>query len=149
MVVSMKGYHMYQLAQVNIGRLLAPLDDPQIAGFVAKLDEINALADKSPGFIWRLQSNEGNATSYRPYEDEKILLNMSVWASLESYTDFVFNTAHREVMKMRRQWYERFDGPYTVLWWVPQGHIPMIAEAKDRLEYLRAHGASPFAFTLK
>ena len=74
---------------------------------------------------------------------------MSVWASLESYTDFVYKTAHREVMKMRRQWFERFDGPYTALWWVPQGHIPMIAEAKDRLEYLRAHDASPFAFTPK
>jgi heme-degrading monooxygenase HmoA len=145
----MKGYQMYQLAQINIGRLLAPLDDPQIAGFVAKLDEINALADKNPGFVWRLQSNEGNATSLRPYEDEQILVNMSVWASLEAYTNYVYKTAHREVMKMRRQWFERFDGPYTAVWWVPQGHIPTVAEAKERLEYLRAHGASPFAFTPK
>jgi len=145
----MKGYHMYQLAQVNIGRLLAPLDDPQIAGFVAKLDEINALADKSPGFVWRLQSNEGNATNIRPYEDGRILLNMSVWASLEAYTDYVYKTAHREVMKLRRQWFERFDGPYTAVWWVSQGHIPTVAEAKERLEYLRTHGVSPFAFTPK
>jgi len=149
MGVPMKGYSMYQLAQVNIGRLLAPLDDPQIAGFVAKLDEINALADKSPGFVWRLQSNEGNATSFRPYKDELTLLNMSVWTSLETFTDYVYKTAHREVMKMRRQWFERFDGPYMAVWWVPEGHIPTVEEAKERLEYLRTHGESPFAFTPK
>lgn len=140
---------MYQLAQVNIGRLLAPVDDPLIAGFVARLDEINALADNSPGFVWRLQSSEGNATNFRPYEDEQILLNMSVWTSLETYTNYVYKTAHREVMQMRRQWFERFDGPYTAVWWVPAGHIPTIEEAKERLAYLRAHGATPFAFTIK
>src|SRR5258708_40073433 len=111
MVVSMKGHHMYQLAQVNIGRLLAPLDDPQIAGFVAKLDEINALADNSPGFVWRLQSNEGNATSFRPYEDKQILLKMPSWASLERKPVYVYKTAHREEMKRRRQCFEPFNGP--------------------------------------
>lgn len=140
---------MYQLAQVNIARMLAPLDDPLMALFVARLDEINALADSSPGFIWRLQSAEGNATSVRAYEDERILFNMSVWTSLEHYSDYVYKSAHREVMKMRRQWFERFDDLYTTIWWVPQGHIPTVEEAKERLEHLRTYGASAFAFTLK
>lgn len=140
---------MYQLAQVNIGRMLAPLDDPLMAYFVAKLDEINALADRSPGFVWRLQSDEGNATSIRAYEDERILFNMSVWSSLETYSEYVYKSAHREIMKMRRQWFERFDGPYTTIWWVPEGHIPTVAEARERLEHLRAHGPTAFAFTLK
>lgn len=140
---------MYQLAQVNIARMLAPLDDPIMAGFVEKLDEINVLADSHPGFVWRLQSAEGNATSIRAYEDESILLNMSVWTSLERYADYVYKTAHREVMKQRRQWFEKFDGLYTAIWWVPEGHIPTVIEARERLEYLRAHGESSFAFTLK
>src|SRR5215469_11767181 len=114
---------MYQLAQVNIARMLAPLDDPIMAYFVAKLNEINALAEGSPGFIWRLKSDAGNATDIRAYEDERILFNMSVWTSLETYTDFVYKTTHREIMKMRRQWFERFDAAYTAVWWVPQGHI--------------------------
>ena len=138
---------MYHLAQVNIGRLLAPLSDPLIQPFVDKLNEINALADGSPGFIWRLQSASGNATDVQAYEDEFILVNMSVWTSLETYTNFVYQTAHREVMKMRREWFERFDGPYTTTWWVLAGHIPTVAEAKERLEHLRAHGPGAFAFT--
>ena len=142
---------MYYLAQVNIGRILAPLDDPIMAGFVARLDEVNALADRSPGFIWRLQTPEGNATALRPYEDESILLNMSVWASLTEYADYVYasGSLHREVMKQRRNWFQRFDGPYTALWWVPQGHIPTVEEAKERLEYLRTHGETAYAFSIK
>jgi hypothetical protein len=140
---------MYQLAQVNIARMLTSLDDPLMAYFVAKLDEINALADSSPGFVWRLQTEAGDATSVRAYEDERILFNMSVWTSPETYANYVYKSAHREVMKMRRQWFERFDDLYTAIWWVPQGHIPTVAEARERLEYLRSHGESAFAFTLK
>jgi heme-degrading monooxygenase HmoA len=140
---------MYQLAEINIGRILAPLDDPLMAGFVEKLDEMNALADRSPGFIWRLQTNEGDATSIRPYEDERILVNMSVWASLETFADYAYKSAHREVMKQRRRWFERFDGPYMALWWVPQGHIPTVEEGKERLEYLRTHGETAYTFSLK
>jgi heme-degrading monooxygenase HmoA len=140
---------MYQLAEINIGRMLAPLDDPLMAGFVEKLEEINALADRSPGFVWRLQSDEGDATSIRPYEDERILVNMSVWASLEDFADYAYKSAHREVMKQRRRWFERFDGPYMALWWVPQGHIPTVEEGKERLEHLRIHGETVYAFSLK
>ncbi|HEY0752783.1 MAG TPA: DUF3291 domain-containing protein [Ktedonobacteraceae bacterium] len=140
---------MYQLAQVNIARMLAPLDDPLMAYFVAKLDEINALSEHSPGFVWRFQTEAGNATDMRPYEDERIIFNMSVWSSLEVYTDFVYKTMHREIMQMRRQWFERFEGAYTAVWWVPAGHIPGVEEAKERLEHLRTYGESAFAFTPK
>lgn len=141
---------MYHLAQVNIARMVAPLSDPIMAGFVTKLDEVNALADAHPGFIWRLQTSEGNATALRPYEDDFILFNMSVWASLEALSHFVYALGeHRQVMKQRRRWFERFDGPYMALWWIPEGHIPTIEEAKACLESLRLHGETPFAFSFK
>jgi Domain of unknown function (DUF3291) len=140
---------MYQLAQVNIARMLAPLTDPLMAGFVAQLEAINALADSSPGFIWRLQTPEGNATALRPYEDDLILVNLSLWASLADLTAFVYKSRHRSVMQQRRQWFERFDGPYTALWWVPYGHIPHVEEAKQRLASLRTQGETPYAFSFK
>jgi Domain of unknown function (DUF3291) len=142
---------MYSLAQVNIARMLAPLSDPLMAEFVARLDTVNAFADASPGFVWRLQTPEGNATDVRAYEDEMILVNMSVWASLEDLTRYVYasESMHRDVMKQRRRWFQRFDGPYMALWWVPQGHISTVEEAKERLEHLRAQGETPHAFTFK
>ena len=140
---------MYSLAQVNIARMLAPLDDPIMARFVAQLDTINALADGSPGFIWRLQTEDGSATAIRPFDDLFILVNMSVWRSLTEYSNYVYQSAHREVMKQRRQWFERFNGAYTVLWWIPEGHIPTVEEAKERLASLNEHGPTPYAFTLK
>jgi len=140
---------MYRLAQVNIARMLAPLSDPQMAGFVAQLDAINALADESPGFLWRLQTAEGNATALRPYEDDLILVNLSLWASLSQLSAFVYKSRHRHVMQQRRQWFERFEGPYLALWWVPAGHIPNVEEAKERLAYLHAHGEAPYAFSFK
>ncbi len=142
---------MYYLAQVNIARMVAPLYDPLMADFVAGLAPVNALADASPGFIWRLQTSVGDATSLQPYEDESILFNMSVWASLDAYSSYVYASEglHREFLKQRRRWFQRFDGPYTTLWWVPQGHIPAVKEAKERLEHLRVHGESAHAFSLK
>ncbi|MCL4297921.1 MAG: DUF3291 domain-containing protein [Anaerolineae bacterium] len=137
----------YHLAQVNIGRIVAPLDDPLLAGFVARLDEINALADRSPGFVWRLQTEEGNATDLRPYDDDRILVNMSVWESLEHLKAYVYRSAHVEVMRQRRQWFEKFEGMYMALWWVKAGHLPTVQEARQRLEYLAEHGASADAFT--
>ncbi len=140
---------MYHLAQVNIAHMLAPLDDPLMAGFVEQLDTINALADASPGFVWRFQSAEGNATSVRAYDDPRILFNMSVWESLEALTAYVYASAHRPVMQHRRQWFARSDGPYMALWWTPRGHIPTVEEAKERLDHLRTHGPTPFAFAFK
>ena len=140
---------MYHLAQVNIARMLAPLNDPLMAGFVAQLDTINALADSTPGFVWRLQTAEGNATSLRPFEDDLILVNLLLWASISDLTAFVYKSGHRSVMQQRLQWFQRFDGPYTALWWVPSGHIPSVEEAKQRLDYLRAHGETAYAFSFK
>jgi hypothetical protein len=140
---------IYHLAQVNIARMLAPLTDAQMAGFVARLDEINAIADGSPGFVWRLQTAEGNATALRPFDDDLILVNMSVWASLSDLLAFVYKSPHRQVLQQRSQWFERFDGPYQALWWIPAGHIPGVEEAKERLAYLGVHGETPFAFTFK
>jgi hypothetical protein len=145
------GYFVYHLAQVNIARALAPLDDPLMAAFVAQLDTVNALADNSPGFVWRLQTPEGNATDIKAYDDPLIIFNMSVWASLDDYSNFVYSSEslHRAVMQQRRRWFQRFDGPFSTLWWIPLGHIPTIEEAKERLEYLRAHGETAYAFSFK
>lgn len=135
------------LAQVNIARALAPIDDPQMAGFVARLDDINALAESSPGFVWRLKTDEGNATSLRPYDDERILVNLSAWKSPEDLQQFVYRSAHAQVMRQRKQWFERFGDVYMALWWIEPGHVPTIAEAKERLRYLQLHGESDFAFS--
>jgi Domain of unknown function (DUF3291) len=140
---------VYHLAQVNIARMLAPLTDPLMAGFVAELDAINALADNSPGFLWRLQTSEGNATDIRPYEDDLILVNLSLWASLADLTSFVYKSRHRQVLQQRQKWFQRFNGPYVALWWVHSDHFPTVEEAKDRLCYLSAHGETPHAFSFK
>jgi len=137
----------FHIAQVNIGRIKAPLDDPQMAGFVARLDEINALADNSPGFVWRLQTSGGNATYFRPYDDERILVNMSVWDTIEALRHYVYRTAHAELLRQRQEWFEKFSGAYGALRWVPRGHIPGIDEAKKRLAYLDEDGPTQFAFT--
>ena len=139
----------FHLAQVNIGRMQGPLESPVMAGFVARLDEINALADRSPGFVWRLQTEAGNATYLRPYEDERILFNLSVWQTVEALRDYVYRSAHAELLRGRQQWFTKFDGAYLALWWVPAGHVPSIDEAKARLAHLEEHGPTPFAFTLK
>lgn len=138
---------MFHLAQINIGRIKAPLDDPIMAGFVDRLDEINALADKSPGFVWRFQTPQGNATYFRPFEDQRILLNMSVWETIEALKHYVYRTAHAELLRQREAWFEKFDRTYAALWWVPAGHLPGIDEAKQRLTHLESHGPTQFAFT--
>lgn len=139
----------YHIAQVNIARMKGALEDPVMAAFVARLDEINALADRSPGFFWRLQTTAGNATYLRPYDDDRILFNMSVWDSIEALRNYVYGTAHVELLRQRQQWFDHFAGARVALWWVPQGHIPGIDEAKRRLAYLDAHGPTEFAFTFQ
>ncbi|MEA2827671.1 MAG: hypothetical protein QOG43_2110 [Actinomycetota bacterium] len=141
---------VHHLAQANIGRMLAPLDSAQLAGFVAALDPVNALADAAPGFVWRLQDDSGNAASLRPFDDDDLMIvNMSVWESAEALSEFTYRAGHREVMLRRRQWFAPIDEAHLVLWWVPAGHIPGVAEAKDRLECLRRVGPSPAAFTFR
>jgi hypothetical protein len=139
----------YHLAQINIARMLAPIDDPLMAEFVAQLPPINALADASPGFVWRLQSENGDATSIKVYDDDMIIINITVWESVESLREFAYRSAHVGVMRDRKRWFERFDGPYYALWWIPAGHIPSTEEGKERLDHLREHGDSAFAFSFK
>ena len=140
------GYH---LAQVNIGRVRAPLDSAELVGFVAALAPINALADGSPGFVWRLQTEDGDATAIRPYDDDRVMVNMSVWQSLEALADFTYRSAHAPVMRRRRQWFEQLREVYLALWWVPTGHRPTVAEAKERLEHLQRHGPTAHAFIFR
>lgn len=142
----MKRFH---LAQVNIGRVRAPLEDESMQGFVSRLDEINALAEASPGFVWRLESDVGPSSYLRPYEDERILVNMSVWESVEALKSYTYRSVHAELLRDRKSWFEKFEGAFLALWWVPEGHTPSVDEAKKRLEHLEAHGPSQFAFTFK
>ena len=140
----------YHIAQINIGRAKGPVEDPMMAGFMTRLDDLNALADRSPGFVWRLQTLEGNATYFRPYEhDDRILLNMSVWETIDDLRHYVYKTVHAEMLRHREEWFERFAGIYLALWWVPVGHIPGIDEAKKRLAHLDQYGPTQFAFTFK
>jgi hypothetical protein len=135
------------LAQVNIGRVKGEMTDPVMAGFVARLEDINALADAAPGFVWRLQTEDGDATAVRPYDDLRVLINMSVWTDLGALKEFVFRSAHAAVMRRRREWFEKFESVYAALWWVPDGHRPPVTEAVDRLAHLERHGPTPFAFS--
>jgi hypothetical protein len=140
----------WHLAQVNIGRLRAPVDDPLIVDFVAGLDRINALADSAPGFVWRLQTEDGNATAIRPVDDDELLaINMSVWESVEALADFVYRSEHVAFMRRRREWFEQFGTSYQALWWVPAGTIPTVPEAMGRIAQLDRDGPTPTAFTFR
>ena len=136
----------FHLAQINIARLVAPLDHPQIAEFVAELDPINALADQSEGFIWRLQSDSGNATDLSYNDDPMIIVNMSVWTSPDTLSDFAYRSRHVEIFRKRYHWFHKSDLPQYCLWWVPAGHRPTVAEGRDRLEHYRKHGATEHSF---
>lgn len=139
----------FHLAQINIGRLLAPVDHPKLADFVANLDRINALADGQPGFVWRLTGEGGDATDIKPVEDDPMVaINMSVWTDLDALAAFVYRTAHREVMRRRREWFEGME-TYMTLWWVPFGHRPTPAEGMARLAILERLGPGPDAFTFR
>ena len=140
----------WHLAQVNIGRLRAPVDDPLIVDFVAGLDRVNALADSAPGFVWRLQTEDGNATAIRPVDDDELLaINMSVWESVEALADFVYRSDHVAFMRRRREWFEQFGASYLALWWVPAGTIPTVPEAMGRIAQLDRCGPTPAAFTFR
>ena len=136
------------IAQVNIALPRAPLESELLADFVAMLDPINALADSSPGFVWRLQDDHGDATGIRGFGDDRLIVNMSVWESVDALASFAYRSGHVDVMRRRREWFERIR-TYMTLWWVPAGHIPTVAEAEERLAHLEEHGATPYAFTFK
>jgi hypothetical protein len=139
----------WHLAQLNVGRMVAPLAAPEIAGFRAQLDPINALADADPGLVWRLQTEAGNATDIRPTDDDLFLINLSVWRSIEALRAFTYTSGHVQVLRQRRSWFEQLADAHLVLWWVPAGHIPTIDEALARLDRLRRDGPTPAAFTFR
>lgn len=140
---------LHHLAQLNVAHALAPLDSPLLADFVAQLDEINALADAAPGFVWRLQSESGNATDIRSDDDPLLVSNMSVWTSAEALFEYVYKTAHTKVMARRREWFARPEKAFQVLWWIPAGTVPSLAEGMERLRHLQEHGPTAHAFTFK
>lgn len=142
----MAGFH---LAQVNLARPLEPLDSELLREFVESLDSVNAVADGAPGFVWRLQTDEGNATSVRVLDDDSLIVNMSVWESIEALRSFVYSTpAHLAVMRRRREWFERME-THLALWWVPAGQLPTVADAEERVTLLSAIGPSSEAFTFR
>jgi len=138
----------YQLAQMNIARFLKPMDHPDMAGFVKMLDPLNHHADTAPGFVWRL-TDEGsnNATSIAFYDDPLQLVNMSVWADVDSLRNYVYRSEHAAMVKRRAEWAEAMESMYIVLWWVPAGHTPDLAEGDARLKLLQAQGPTAEAFT--
>jgi Domain of unknown function (DUF3291) len=138
----------YHLAQLNIGIARGPIDSPIMAEFVAALDPINRLADQSPGFVWRLQTEEGNATAVAWPGEENVIINMSVWESIDSLSNFVYRSVHTDVMRQRRKWFEAMN-LYMVLWWIKRGHVPTVDEAHERLRHLGEHGPTAFAFTFR
>src|SRR5690348_3134733 len=139
---------MYELAQINVARLLAPLDDPLLADFVGNLDLVNAAADTADGFVWRF-SAETAVEDSAVFDDAWIIVNMSVWQSPADLLAYLYSDPHRSVLRRRREWFARLDVPVTALWWVPAGHRPTPAQAKERLDHLGLHGPTPEAFTLR
>ena len=136
----------FHLAQLNIAVAKEPLTAPGMADFVNDLNRINALADAAPGFIWRLQDEDGNATSLRPF-DADTLVNMSVWQDLQSLKAYAYASAHMDFVRRRQEWFERIREAFVVLWWVPAGHQPSVQEAVLKLEQVRANGPTAEAFT--
>ena len=139
----------YQLAHANIARMLGALEDPVMAGFVDRLEPLNALADTSPGFVWRLQDEAGDATAVRVFDDERILFNMSVWESIEALENYAYSSAHVEAVRARASWFEHRDRPNLVLWWVAAGELPTVEDARARFDLLWAQGPTPEAFTFR
>jgi hypothetical protein len=139
----------FNLAQLNIARMLAPIDSPVMADFVANLDRINSLAEKSKGFVWRLKDDSNNATSIKVFDDDFLIVNMSTWESVDALFEYVYKSDHIEVFKRRAEWFEKMHDMHMVLWYVPAGATPTVAEAVERLTYLRSNGETPYAFSFK
>ena len=138
----------HHLAQLNIAKMKFAIDAPELADFVARLEAVNTLADESPGFVWRLKTDEGDATAIDHFGAD-YLVNMSVWRDVDSLHRYVYRSAHNEVMAQRKLWFDRMLEAYSVLWWIPAGTVPTIAQADDRLQRLRQSGPTAEAFTFK
>ena len=139
----------FHLAQINIARLVAPIDDPQIKDFSQAIAAINLLAESSDGFIWRLKDETGNATAIQAFSDPQMIVNMSVWESLEALQHYAYQSGHAQYVRRRREWFEPMSAPHLAMWWVPVGHTPTLEEAKQRPAHIEQHGEKAFAFTFK
>jgi hypothetical protein len=137
------------LAQANVARMRGPLEDDVMAGFAARLEPLNALADESPGFVWRYQTDAGDATEVRVFNDELILFNMSVWESIEALENFVYRSNHIEALQKKAEWFERANRASLALWWIEAGHLPSVEEAKERFDILWSDGPNAEVFTFK
>ncbi|MED5611214.1 DUF3291 domain-containing protein [Pseudomonas sp. JH-2] len=138
----------YHLAQVNIARARAPLDHPLMRDFVDQLAPVNALAEASRGFVWRLQDEAGDATGVQAFDDPRIIVNLSLWESLEALRDYVYGGEHLAVLRRRRDWMEKLPGPTLALWWLPAGQLPSLAQARATLRSLAERGPSAEAFSI-
>lgn len=139
----------YHLAQLNIAKMIAPISSPIMADFVANLDRINHIAEKHEGFIWRLTGDSNNAVAIRVFEDDSMIVNMSVWTSLDSLFKFTYASEHVEIFKRKKEWFSKMTEMHMVFWYVPDGHMPTANEAKERLKFLKTNGETPYAFTFK
>jgi len=139
----------YHIAQINIARMLAPLTDPVMADFTNNIDRINAVADQHAGFVWRLQTDDGDATALRIFDDDWLIVNMSVWERIDALFDYTYKSDHVAIYRRRKEWFTKMDSHYMALWWIPADHIPTTEEAKAKLNYMDAHGPTPLAFTFK
>ena len=139
----------YHIAQINIGRMAVPIDSPVMQTFVDRLDEINALAEASEGFVWRLKGDGNNATAIRIFDDSTLLVNMSVWKNTDDLYTYTYQTAHAGILKRRKEWFLKMQDMQMALWYIPAGHLPTVAEAEQRLSYIRANGPTPYTFTFK
>lgn len=139
----------YHIAELNIARMIAPLDSPVMAEFINNLNALNSLGEQSEGFVWRLKTDDGSATSIRAFDDPAIIVNLTVWASIEALFEFTYKSEHVDFFRRRREWFEKLESAAVVLWWIPAGTPPTVEEAKAKLEYLQANGPTPLAFTFK
>ena len=137
----------FQLAQINIAQAKYPLESEEMSGFTNRLDEINAIADKAQGFVWRLQTEEGDATTLRVFPDPALIVNLSVWENIETLQNFIYKSMHIELMQSKNSWFNKIEQASLALWWVQKGHIPKVDEAKEKLSHIDQHGSSPKAFT--
>jgi hypothetical protein len=136
----------YHLAQVNVAKALAPLDDPLMQGFVEQLEHINALAERSPGFVWRLKDETGDATAIQLFDDPQIVVNMSVWQSLEALKAYVYQGDHLAVLRSKKHWFGKLAFPHLALWWIPAGQTPTLEDARQALQHMDEQGPSVRAF---
>lgn len=140
----------HQIAEINIARMKGVnIQDPVMQEFVENLDKVNAIAEHSEGFIWRLKDETNNATAFDPYQDEQVIINISVWQSIELLEKFMYQTLHVEFLKRRKEWFHTFGKLYTAMWWIPEGQFPSIQEATEKLAYLQTHGPSGLVFDFK